>query len=226
MAGDSVMAGLWPPVKAALEQSGAAQVRFVLTPSILRDPSIRFTWEQQLEDFDPEVIVMFVGTWESRQVETQAGQKLKFGDPGWRESYEQEVLDPWIEFISAKGAKVVWIGSPVVQNAEANFLFEVLNNVFRDLPARFSQVTYLDSAASLQGPEPGFHAIIPGDDGRPIRTRQLDGLHLCPDGAARVAKPVLEWFTREWQSPVAFGWQNLDWRGDPRVYPAGSCPTP
>lgn len=224
MAGDSVMAGLWPPVKMALEDGGAAEVRFVLTPSILRDPTIRFTWEQQLEEFKPEVIMMFVGTWESRQVETTAGQKLSIGDPQWRQSYETEVLDPWIHFISEHGAKVVWIGSPVVANDEANLLFYTLNQVFKDLPSRFPQVTYLDSASELQGPTPGFHAIIPSENGTPIRTRQLDGLHLCPDGAALVAKPVLQYFTDTWAVPLAFGWQNMNWRDDARVYPKASCP--
>ena len=226
MAGDSVMAGLWPPVKMALESGGSAQVRFVLTPSILRDPSIRFTWEQQLEEFKPEVIMMFVGTWESRQVETTAGQKLGIGDPGWRASYETEVLDPWIRFISEHGAKVVWIGSPVVANDEANLLFYTLNQVFKDLPTRFPQVTYLDAGSELQGPIPGFHAIIPGESGAPIRTRQLDGLHLCPDGAALVAKPVLQYFTDTWNVPLAYGWQAMNWRDDARVYPKSSCPAP
>jgi len=226
MAGDSVMAGLWPPVKFALEAGGSAQVRFVLTPSILRDPSIRFTWEQQLEEFDPEVIMMFVGTWETRQVETSAGQKLGIGDPGWRGSYEAEVVDPWIRFISEHGAKVVWIGSPIVANEEANLIFYALNQVFQGLTERFPQVTYLDSAAALQGPAPGYHAIIPSESGVPIRTRQLDGLHLCPDGAALVARPVLQYFTDTWNVPLAYGWQGMGWRDDSKVYPKASCPAP
>ena len=226
MAGDSVMAGLWPPVTAALEGGGSAKVRFVLTPSILRDQTIRFTWEQQLEDFKPDVIVMFVGTWESRQVETTAGQKLSIADPGWRQSYESEVLDPWIRFISSAGAKVVWIGSPVVANEEANLLFYVLNQVFKDLPTRFAQVTYLDADPELRGPGPGFSAVIPNESGSLIRTRQLDGLHLCPDGAALVARPLLQHLTDTWDVPLAFGWQAMGWRDDPRVYPKGSCPAP
>lgn len=226
MAGDSVMAGLWPPVKAALETGGSAQVRFVLTPSILRDPTIRFTWEQQLADFKPDVILMFVGTWETRQVETATGRQLAIGDPDWRRTYEAEVLDPWISFISSGGAKVVWIGSPAVANEDANLLFYTLNQVFMEMPKRFPQVIYLDSAHELQGPSPGFHEIIPDESGRLVRTRQLDGLHLCPGGAALVARPVLQYFTDTWEVPLAFGWQALGWRDDPRVYPKGSCPPP
>jgi hypothetical protein len=226
MAGDSVMAGLSPPVQKALEAGGAAKVRFVLTPSILRDPTIRFTWEQQLAEFDPEVIVMFVGTWESRQVETHTGQTLTLGDPGWRESYESEVLDPWIKFISAKGARVIWIGSPTVGGNEANLLFHTLNEVFQDLPKRFPNVTYLDSGPALAGPDFGFHPIIKDPGGKVVRTRQIDGLHLCPDGAALVAKPLLEQLIADWRVPVAYGWQLLDWRNDPKVYPPASCPAP
>jgi hypothetical protein len=226
MAGDSVMAGLNPPVKAALEAGGSAQVHFVLTPSILRDPTIRFTWQQQLDQFDPDVVVMFVGTWESREVETHSGQTLTLGDPGWKESYESEILDPWINFISAKGARVIWIGSPTVGGNEANLLFGTLNQVFRDLPNRFPNVTYLDGGPPLQGPDFGFHPIITDPDGKVVRTRQIDGLHLCPDGAALLAKPLLEQLIADWRVPVAYGWQGLPWSNDPSVYPPASCPAP
>lgn len=224
MAGDSVMAGLWPPVKAALETGGAAQVHFVLTPTILRDPSIRFTWEKQLEDFDPEVIVMFVGTWESHEVSVGAGQSVTLGDPAWRQSYEREVLDPWVRFISGRGARVVWIGSPIAAGGEANSFFVGLNEVFRGLPDRFGQVSYIDATRALQADQASFQAVVAGLDGQPRRIRQLDGLHLCPEGGALLAVPLIRTLQQDWEVPVAFNWQNLPWRDDAKIYPSSSCP--
>ncbi len=224
LAGDSVMAGLAPAVEAALERGGAADVRFVLTPSILRDPTIRFTWERQLEQFDPEVVIMFVGTWESRLVEDESGQAVPMSDPAWRGRYERQVLDPWIELITSGGARVVWIGSPVVANPEANLLFAGLNTVFEALPSRFAGVRYLDSSTALRGDTAGYSPVIVGPGGTLLRARQVDGLHLCPDGAVVLGREVVKVLVDDWQVPVGEGWEAGDWRDDPSLFPPGTCP--
>ena len=90
LAGDSVMAGLAPTVEAALEATGDAEVEFVLTPSILRDATVRFTWSEQLEQFDPDVIVMFVGTWELGEVANAVGTSVGPDDPAWQQAYQRE----------------------------------------------------------------------------------------------------------------------------------------
>jgi hypothetical protein len=223
LAGDSVMAGLAPALKAAVEADGTSQVRFVLTPSILRDPTVRFKWNQELEGFNPEVIVMFVGTWESEVLRTGTGAAST--DPTWRTQYEANVLDPWLQLITSRGASVIWIGNPAVGNAEANAAFAALNEAYAELPDRWPSVTYLSAQEPLNGPAPGFHDVITGDDGSWVRTRQIDGLHLCPAGAALLAEEVVRELTSVWKANEAPNWQDGDWRGAD-VYPGGSCPAP
>ncbi len=212
MAGDSVMAGLDPAVRWALQGSGAAEVRFVLTPSLLRDPTVRFTWTQQLDSFDPDVVVMFVGTWET-------GQVL---DP---DSYPEEVLDPWVELLVSRGAEVVWIGNPLVGGDEANERFATLNGLLAELPDRWPQVTYLPAGLALDSPDGTFQPTLELDDGTVVRTRQLDGLHLCPDGAGLLADLVLGELGGRWQVEPVPGWRDGGWR-DEAVYPADQCPVP
>lgn len=223
LAGDSVMAGLAPALKAAVEADGTAQVRFVLTPSVLRDPTVRFKWNQQLEELNPEIIVMFVGTWESEVLRT--GDGAASTDPTWRTQYEANVLDPWLQLITSRGASVIWIGNPAVGNEEANAAFTALNEAYADLPSRWPSVTYLSAQEALNGPEPGFHDVISDADGTWVRTRQLDGLHLCPGGAALLADEVLVPLTSIWKANVAPGWQAGDWRFAD-VYPPDGCPEP
>jgi hypothetical protein len=227
LAGDSVMSGLTPPLTAALESSGAAEVRFLLTPSILRDATVRFTWQRELEDFNPDVIVMFVGTWELGQLEVaeERGQGLSPDDPGWREVYDTEVLDPWIEFITGNGAEVVWISTPAVDNDLVNASYVALNQAFVDAADRWDEVTFVDGGHLLGDPAAGY----PGGEvmflGTPLRTRQIDGLHLCADGAALLAADVLELLGEQWMVPVEDGWDDGAWRTDP-AYPPENCPAP
>lgn len=222
MAGDSVMAGLAPAVRAALAPTGA-EVRFVLTPTIASDPTIRYTWQRQLDDVDPDLVVMFVGTWETGSVTAANGTGP--GEAAWRASYERDTLDPWVRMISSKGARVIWIGNATVGSDGANTLFASLNDAFRQLPQRWPQVTFLDSDRSLHGPQAGFSAVIPGPDGRLVRTRQTDLLHLCPDGAALLGADVVAEIEREFPVRVPGGWASGEWRSD-IVYPIDGCPAP
>lgn len=223
LAGDSVMAGLAPAVKAALEADGTTTVRFILTPSILRDPTVRFTWNQQLTQFDPEVIVMFVGTWESGVV--QGVTKESVDAPGWQQHYQQTVLDPWIQLITSRGASVIWLGNPVVHNDDANHAFAALNAAFATLPARFPSVTFVETNPTLNGTQSGYHDIIPAGDGTLVRTRQTDGLHLCAAGAALLGQLVATDIADRFKATVAPSWQDGAWIHD-SVYPPASCPVP
>jgi len=223
LAGDSVMAGLAPPVKAALEADGTATVKFILTPSILRDPAVRFTWNTQLNEFDPEVVVMFVGTWEGGVVAKGAGGDPTT-DPNWRPTYERDVLDPWIQLVTSRGASIVWIGNPVVKSEQANALFGALNEAFRDLPTRWRDVSFLDSNPALNGSQPGYHDVVLLADGTRVRTRQLDGLHLCSGGAALLGRVLIQQLEADFRADVHLGWESGAWQ-DEGVYPDESCPS-
>lgn len=223
LAGDSVMAGLAPPLKAAVEADGTSEVRFILTPSILRDPTVRFTWNQQLEEFNPEIVVMFVGTWESEVLRTGTGPASE--DPEWRGQYEANVLDPWLQLITSRGASVIWIGNPPVANDDANRAFSALNEAYAALPARWPSVTYLPAQEALNGPTPGYHDVIAGADGTFVRTRQIDGLHLCASGAELLAARIVDELTSAFKANEAAGWESGAWR-DAEVFPPESCPAP
>ena len=237
LAGDSVMAGLVPPVTAALESTGRVQVDFILTPAILRDPSVRFTWSQELAVLDPDLVVMFVGTWEDRAVPVDDGSSpttqrpgatsstLDPDDPRWGVRYRQEVVDPWLDLITAEGAKVLWIGAPPVGDAERSRFFDDLNEVFASLPRDWPSVTYLDPAPALGASGDDFAASLNLPDGTPVRLRQVDGLHLCPTGAQLLAEITLDEISAELRVPVATTWQDGTWREDQGLYPVEGCPS-
>lgn len=225
LAGDSVMAGLAPAVTDALERGGDAEVEFVLTPSVLRDASVRFSWSKELEEFDPDVVVMFVGTWELGEVTNGVGTSSGPNDPNWQTTYETEILDPWIDLVSAQGAEVVWIGAPSVENPDVDLLFIALNETYRALADRHDNVTYVDSTEALAGAGAGYAPVVTTDQGDQVRVRQIDGLHLCPDGAVLLANAVIEDLQERHDVAVPIGWEDDPWRDD-EEYPADSCPPP
>jgi hypothetical protein len=231
------MAGLVPPVRAAFGDAvpaavaaarpgssappaapaGRASVRFLLTPTILRDPTVRFFWDRQLAEFRPDVIVLFLGIWEAGEIARSGGS---LADAEWRGRYERDVIDPWVRLLTAGGARLVWIGNPVVGTPEATVALAQLDEVVRGLPARWPLVRPVAAGPALNGPGDAYQDVLV-DDGVPVRTRQLDGLHLCAGGAARLTDLVLAALD-PWPAPVA-GWRQGPWRADP-AYPADGCP--
>lgn len=224
LAGDSVMAGMVPAVEAALEPTGVAQVEFLLTPSILRDPSIRFSWSQEIRERAPDVVVLFVGTWESREL--RAGDEvITPASSAWASTYRAEVVEPWLDLITAEGAAVVWIGAPSVGDAELSSFFSLINGVYAEAAADHPDVTFLDPTPALGRSGPDFAATVRLTDGTTVRLRQLDGLHLCPGGAQLLTEVLVDAIADDGgPDQVAPGWQDGPWRGDSVVYPPEACP--
>jgi hypothetical protein len=170
------------------------------------------------------VIVMFVGLWELGQITHSSGEALEPTEPGWQETYEADVLDPWIEFITQADAEVLWVGTPAVDNDDLNPSFAALNLAWRTAADRWDPVTFVDAGPTLGLPEDGFTTFVRNEEGRRVRARQVDGLHLCADGAALLATDVLAVITELWAVPLAPLWQDGTWKEDERAYPATSCP--
>jgi uncharacterized protein len=222
-AGDSLMSNLAPAAVAALNGGGAADARFVLNPSVARDPTVQVLWQAQIDEFDPDVIVMLIGTWENAAEGRAEGGTP--GDPGWRESYEPNVVDPFVQLLTSGGADVIWIGMPAVVDPEKTWDYVALNQVYADLPNRYpGQVQYVDGGAAVSAPEGGYVEVIPIPGGGEIRLRRTDGTHLCPDGVVLIARPTLRTIVHDWNVPLLANWETAPWRLPENVEKPEECP--
>jgi hypothetical protein len=218
LAGDSVMAGLAPAVATALNEGGQTEAMFALTPSIARDTATRVLWQNQLEDFDPDLVVMLIGVWE------RGSGDFEPGDPGWAPTYAADVLDPFAELVTSQGAQLLWIGMPAVEEPGATLQFVALNTEYRALAERNDSVEYLEGGDFLNGPNGSYTDRLPDAAGTLQRVRRTDGLHLCPAGSERLAIPVLEYVQQQWNVDIGFGWQNGPWREPPTLDKPEECP--
>jgi len=221
-AGDSVMAELAPAMIEALEASGEAEVRFVLSPSIPRGGASGVIWQQELADHDPDLIVNLAGFWEDSVVGDTAS-----GEPGWPQRYRAQVVEPFLDLVTAEGAKVLWIGMAAVVDPAITARFARLNSVFAQVAEDREDVDYLAAGEYLSDASGAYTEIRASPTtGAPVRLRRIDGLHLCPDGVAALGAPVLDRITEQWNVTGAFGWQNGDWRRPPLLHAPEECPPP
>jgi hypothetical protein len=220
MAGDSLMADISLALASTLQDGGAARARLVAAPSVPRDDATRALWRQQLDQYDPEVIVVMIGVWEGMAEDALAQQPL--GSPAWERAYRTTLLEPYLVLLTSQGAEVVWVGMPPSQDPREQLEFSSMNRAVRNLAADDPQLTWVPGDEILANPDGTWTDVLPGPRGTPHRVRRLDGIHLCAEGAVRLARPILGHLRQRWDVPLATDWPNGNWRW---VFPPPECPS-
>ncbi len=221
LAGDSLMADMSLAVSSTLQDGGNAVVRLVASPSVPRLEVYRSLWREQLDGFDPDVIVVLVGVWEGMAEDALSTAPL--GSPEWERAYVDQTLHPYLRLLTSEGARVVWVGMPPGHDADRELEYHSINRAVADLAEEARGLTFIPGGRLLAAPGGGWADILPGPNGRPQRVRRLDTTHLCAAGAERLARPVLRWIRHEYDVPLAPDWPHRDWRW---VFPPEECPAP
>lgn len=204
--GDSIGAEVAAPAMAALGGGGSVVNYFVANPSIPRDPARKALWEARLAESDPEVVVVLVGVWERMGFGRDQQQGQTVGE------YRREVIDPFVDLVTSQGAELVWVSSPLVEDLTASSQIAFLDEAFRGLGESDDRVEYIDAAGLVAGPDGEFIDVVAAADGSVERVRRLDGTHLCPGGAVRMATPLIESVAQRWNLPVDADWPAGTWR--------------
>jgi hypothetical protein len=167
---------------------------------------------------NPVVVVMMMGN---------ADFAMAQADPAWY----HELLEEAVALMTSRGAKILWLGlPPLPPDVHDEIDREHVNKMYADLAEEHPDVVRYASTDDVLG----FHGIwvrsMPDDsEHRPIRKVKSDGspdMHLCQEGAARLAQLVHD----ELGSMVGnvpaqpWDWQNGEWRWDIRYDdPIGAC---
>ena len=217
IAGDSVLEEAAGPLAFAIEATGQALAEFSLGPDLPRDEADGALWQAALERTDPDLIVVSVGHWEYLSVlgDFAEGELLA---PG---SYPDQVLEPFVDLITATGARVLWVGPAVIADPDEAEFVDGLEEDFGSLAERRPEVDFVDADTWL-APE-GFAETLPGPDGEPVPVRRADGIHLCPAGQVLLAEGLLGEVAERLELDPDPGWAQ-DWRAGQDPEPGGCAP--
>jgi peptidoglycan/LPS O-acetylase OafA/YrhL len=180
----------WPVVETAYPGVGLTSL----------DGRMQDEWRQSAAKYHVDLTIVMLGSW----------------DVAWEQEHGagayRGVIDKSLAAFTAGHGKVLWLS--VLPGGGKDD--RVLDPFYAALPKEHpGEVEYVDIASALQAPDGSTPRVV---DGKVLR--QLDGWHLCQDGADAVATATLAHL-----GLATPGWQAGAWRTDGRYQPDNEgCP--
>ena len=190
--GDSLGIDLGWGLQGDLAASGARFVGAAVGDTGLAEPWY-YSWPYHLAvdvaRYRPRVVVVFLGANDAESYYTH-NTYARFGTPAWAKVYAERVSALMTE-ATAAGAKVLWVGMPVMSDPGFSAEMAKLNQVYEAQAAAHPGVSYLSAWAVLSGPSHRYEETAPGPGGVAAVLRDPDGIHLTTDGADLLARAVV-----------------------------------
>ena len=191
--GDSLVQG-WGAVLQRLSVSSrlvdAPAVDYRAATGLARPDS--FDWPtrlvQQMTAVRPQVAVVGFGGNDGQGL-VVSGRAFQPGAPEWAAEYGRRVGET-MDYLLRDGRKLIWVGTPMPENAKDFAHQEIINQIFRIEVAKRPSVTLVDTWVLFESPDHTYAAYMVDDDGVAKLMRQGDGFHLSVAGAERLGRAV------------------------------------
>lgn len=195
IAGDSDAGNLGPPLQRELEQTGLVDstLEYKVSSGLTR-PDF-FDWPAKLQSdvarLNPDTVVVTFGGNDAQDM-TIDGRSTPVDSSEWRTEYGRRV-GAVMDFLSADGRTLVWVGIPNAKSGSFRARLEVLEQVTRAEAEKRPQVKYVDVWNLFVGRSGGYADwIIDPRDNQGKLVRADDGFHLNQTGADILALTVAE----------------------------------
>lgn len=220
IAGDSIIYDVAPALVEALDPY-SARVLPVVAPSLAADSS-RVTLLRRIDAAQPDLVIVMVGVWERAHV-TEGG--FGISDDGFGAEYSRDALRPVLDGVDAIGGRLLILGPPHLKEAAAERQIAELERIWSDFAAENDDLVDYVDADTWIGSYPTFTELE--QSGSTItRLRRIDGVHLCEEGARRIATGVLDLVATELpdaEPKPDSGWERGAWTAR---FPDDECPPP
>jgi uncharacterized protein len=199
VAGDSLVITPGYAVYRALDQNDAVDIVGDVDGRVatgLTRPDV-FNWfrhvDEEVREKKLDAVVLSFGGNDDHEYMTGAPKGVsigEFGDAAWTKEYRRRV-GGLMDTANRAGAVVVWLGLPITSDGAQSRRFRLMNKAVEAEAARRPEtVVYVDEY-SLLSDDGGYAPYLAGDDGRLVKVRADDGVHLERAGGDLVARQVV-----------------------------------
>lgn len=139
----------------------------------------------------PRFVVVSIGANDATTL-SEGDEQIEYGGPRWRQVYAARV-EAMMRTLASEQTRVLWLTLPPMKDRRLSARAAFLNSVFAHCARKVPRVEFLEVDVLVGNQQRQFATFVQGPDGRLLRYRLDDGVHLAPAGARAVAVWVRDW---------------------------------
>jgi lysophospholipase L1-like esterase len=196
LAGDSMMAvGLSATMlRQVVDNRNLRVIKAFRSGTGLARPEV-FNWMDEypamLGAEKPDVVIVAIGANDGQGFVVD-GKVLAYGTDGWERVY-QERLASYLAMLSSTGARVVWVGLPPMRVASYNEKIATINRIAYTVVSQHPEAMWFNPVSYVSDEAASYREFVTLPDGRTMRIRASDGIHLSDDGAGLLTSVLVRW---------------------------------
>jgi hypothetical protein len=143
-----------------------------------------------VDSYRPDLVIVMLGENDDQSLVDGQGQVLSpIGTPAWQTGYAARVQD-LARIATSGGARLVWVGLPIVRDSGRRPLLERQNAIFQSMTDVVPNTAYLDTWNLFASAKGGYTSYYRQPNGHVDVIREPDGIHFNSLGYELVAKAV------------------------------------
>ena len=194
--GDSMIAGsLGATLERVLGRSSGLRVtRAAQLGTGLARPDV-YDWMKVvpplLQRERPRFVVVSLGANDATNLR-EGEEQVDYGEPRWRQVYAARV-EAMMRALTGENTRVLWLTLPPMRDRRLSARAAYLNGVFAQCARKVPRVEFLEVDLLVGDQQRQFATFVQSSDGKLLRYRLDDGVHLAPAGSRAVAVWVRDW---------------------------------
>jgi hypothetical protein len=196
LTGDSMMAvGLGAGLmRKAKDDKNLRILRAFKSGTGLARPDV-FNWIDQypamLGSERPDVVIVAIGANDGQSFVVD-GRVVFFGSEEWRKVYQSRVAD-FLTTVESTGARVLWVSLPPMRSEPFNQRISIVNRIAYTVVSEDPKAAWWSTASFVGDAAGSFREFAELPDGRLVRLRAPDGIHLTEEGASTMTGALIKW---------------------------------
>ena len=153
-----------------------------------------FDWltyfDGMMDKYTPDLIIITLGANDTQDIVDTGKKRLFVATEAWNEVYAQRVAN-LLNRAAARGVEIFWVGLPVMGQEPYNKRVVNINRITAEICEKAANCRFWDSWLSVADSQGHYSTFLPDSQGKSIRIRAKDSIHLTEDGGRIMAKKFL-----------------------------------
>ncbi|MDR2302753.1 MAG: DUF459 domain-containing protein [Deltaproteobacteria bacterium] len=146
---------------------------------------------QILAEKNPDLVIITLGANDTQDIVLENRKRLMVASDGWNEAYAERV-GKLIALVNEAGARLLWLGLPIMGREPYNARVQNINRVTKEVCDRAENCLFWDASFSLTDKNGKYGSFMTVKDGRHVKVRAKDSIHLTDEGGKQMLSDLLD----------------------------------